>query len=276
VQNTKKRIFAALIFTFLFTAIWIGFDIFVFLDINNENIAIAALLGLVFSIPFGLYASFLINNQYKIISEEVRALQVKYIINHFYVIIISVIISFKSDTILFFLSQISTIVVFLHSIYVAKNILRQTLNLHDVDENKKKLLLFSDANVYGGTCVILCFVLLPLIIMIGQGLLAILLSLFLLFLSCALNYLKLKQIKSSEILNFRKHFIINNISVLLSIIVANFLSRIIMEKIQISSFYCVIITVFFCIIIIIPVHKTNRIIALELKRLQAKLDKNFF
>lgn len=274
-QNTKIRLKISLILSLIFYLILSFYDFAVYKDFNNENLMVLTILCTLAVIPFFLFSTFFIKNQYKVITGKV----INYLTYHFWIHIltylITIYISTTSSESIFIVSIIIKGVAIVLTKYFSEKIYEETINLSDENETTKLELTFQYATIFGLLAFILCFFLFPVIMICGKHIITYLITGLLFISVISLNYLKVKLIKSYNIVNSKRVLVFDNIVLIIGIIImfyfsdSNLLDSNALHKSCNISYLPFIV----CILMLLPTIFTNKKIGNEWTRIR-KINSN--
>lgn len=271
-ENTKKRVEISLLLSMFFYFLWLFYDAIVYMDINNKNLGLLTILCIFVGIPLFLFSTFFIKNEYKVMQEKT----VNHIVYHFWIHIIAAAITIS-------LSRVSSIVIFIVSFGIkcvamlvtynlSAKIYNETINSVNVNENKRLELIFQDATIAGITAFILSSFMFGGVFLGGKNILTLSVAvLFLCFILCC-NYLKFRLIKEYKIVRAKRVIIVDNLFIIIAVIVAFLFSdnNILASDVAKREGELNLFQLLFCILLLIPLMKTNKIIGSEWNRVKGQ------
>lgn len=270
-ENTRKRVIASIVFSFIFILIWSVFSFATTLDSvrNNQSFIVLGIVALMYSTPFFLYSIFLINNQYRFLNDKVEKLSKAFFISFVFVVCFATIMTLTlNNKYLFLLNMAINAGIYAYQIKIAFTIYKETISLPEVSDKKRNELLFSDANVFGGSCLFLCIGASVIISFCGKHIVTYIGATLFSFLAFYLNYKKLIIILPFEHLNFKKNIITNNLSVIVFLLIAIFISDSNLLSLDKSNSHVFVSYFnFINVVTLIPIMKTNRVIGIKYKEL---------
>jgi hypothetical protein len=272
-QDTLKRVRISLILSLLYYSILAFYNFAVYMNYNNKYLIFMVVLCTLVVIPFFLFSTFFIKNEYKIITGKV----ISYIGYHFWIHIavyfitmyISTIITISSQGIFIINIIIIGIGIFLTKYFLDK-IYQKTNNL--LDENKSKILelTFQDATIFGLTAFILCFFIFIGIAIGGKSIIALAIIAPFFISVLILNYVKFKMIDIYKIVNRKRTIFYDNIILIINILVAFYFSdsNLLNFNVPEKNFHMSFLSIIFFCLMLLPMITTNKKIGNEWTRLK--------
>jgi hypothetical protein len=259
-QNFNIRVVISRILSSLFYFIWIFYSVYVYIDLNNRNLFLLLIPCVFVCIPLFLYSTFFIRNEYKIPSQSVN----NYIIQHFWmhIAIVPVVIALNTESnyITLVVSIVITTCIAIYTDNIVRRIKYSNCKLDDVSENRIEELILQDGVVIGTSVLMFTCALWGLISFAGKNKITIIVTFFALTVILISNYYKHHIVEKFNLLKTNKFFNIEN----LLIFIATFLDFITAESnmlsvddVEKSSTFNIYI-IFVCLIMLIPLIKSNK------------------
>jgi len=267
-RNTKKRVIASLIFSLSFYIIWILYDIYVYKYSSNKNVLILAVLCTIVAIPLFLFSTFLVKNDYKIITGKIGNYLDLYIWIHIVAYLINIALSGLEFSGVFIGAIIVNCVAILITYYLAQKICDETILLADVSENKKLELIYQDAITLGVSALTLSSFLIGGINFGGKSLYTVYIIVPVLIFILLLNYMKIRLMVQYKIIHLNKILNLDNFFIVLAMIVSFVFSNSnMLNPNDTNKSFTVNIFILLSILMLTPLIKTNKKIGAE----QAKI-----
>lgn len=270
-ENTKCRIELSFSLSIIFYIVWIFYDFITYINVNRDSTFLLIVCALT-SIPIFLYSLYFIRNEFKIISNNVNNYIVYYIIVHITSVLTTILLDTSISQSMFWISVCMKFIAIISTYYISRVILKETLLLNDIDEERKDDLKFQEAIIFGVSSLILSALMLGGIFFVGKNIaVAFIITPFLILILLS-NYVKCRILRYYKIIEYTRGLIIDNISIIFASIIALIFSDSTMfDKSSIDkhaniNYVVLIISVLF----FIPMIKTNKKIDSERKNQKKK------